>query len=349
MNELELSEGEKQLLDALLSIELYPHDEETGKKLTTTPEDIRKRGILIQKYMFDKKAKLADWTGMYEGLLTKGLIQYSGSVYALKDEGRPYAFRARSERLGRRFDNLMIRWDGSTVHSLLCERVYGKDLCQAGRVDMHQLEKLLEVLNLTSENRVLDMGCGIGKITEFISDLTHAHILGIDLASKAIQRAQARTEEKRARLEFREADMNNLSLPPASIDTVIALDTLHYLENLEKTIGQMKSWLQPHGQMGLFSFQYSSENDTPDLLLPSNTDLAQALKKHDLPFQTWDFTERDKEYSRRLFQVATELKEEFKAEDNLDLYEDQIGGLEEDIQFLDAGKKRRYLYYVRMP
>ena len=349
MKELELSEGEKQLLDAILSIELFPEDEETGEKLTNTLEDLRNRGILIQKYIYDKKARLADWTGAYEGLMAKGLIQCSGSVYDLTPEGRPYALRARSERFGKRYDNLMIRWDQSAAYSVLCERVYGKDLCQAGRVTMQQLGTLLEVLNLTSKNRVLDMGCGIGKITEYISDLTCAHILGIDYASKAIQRAQARTEEKRARLEFREADMNNFSLRPASVDTIIALDTLHYLENLEKSIGQMKSWLQPHGQMGLFSYQTCSDDDTPDILHPSNTNLAQALKKYDLPFRTWDFTEKDKEYCRRLFQVATELKEEFQAEDNFDLYEDQIGGLEEDIRNLDAGKERRYLYHVQLP
>jgi 2-polyprenyl-3-methyl-5-hydroxy-6-metoxy-1,4-benzoquinol methylase len=348
MNELELSEGEKQLLGALLSIELYPEDGKTGKKLATTPENLRKRGILVQKNVFDKKAQLADWTDAYKVLLTKGLIQCSGSVYALTEKGRPYARRARSERLGKWFDNLLIRWDESAAYSAFCKRVFGKDLCQAGSVDMHQLEKLLEVLNLTKENRVLDMGCGIGKIAEYISDVTHTHVLGIDIASKAIQRAQARTQEKRALLEFREIDMNNLSLPPASVDTIIALDTLHYIENLEKTIGQMKS-LSPQGQMGLFYFQSCSDDETPDMLLPDNTHLAQALKRHDLPFQTWDFTERAKEFSLRILQVAKELMEEFKAEDNFDLYENQIEGGEEEIQRLEAGKERRYLYYVQIP
>ena len=347
MKELELPDGEKQLLDAILSIELYPDDEETRKKLASTPENLRNRGILILKNMFDRKAQLADWTDAYKGLLTKGLIQCSGSLYSLTEKGRPYALRTRSKRLGKRFDNLLIRCDGSAAYSILCERVFGKDLCQAGSVDMHQLEKLLEVLNVTKESRVLDMGCGIGKITEYISDITHAHVLGIDIASRAIQRAQARTQEKRAFIEFREIDMNNLSLPPASIDTIIALDTLHFLENLEKTIGQMKSLL-PQGQMGLFYFQSCSDDETPDMLLPGNTHLAQALKRHGLPFLTWDFTERVKEFSYRLLQAAKELKEEFKAEDNFDLYENQIEGSEEEIQRLEAGKERRYLYYVQI-
>jgi len=345
---VQLSEEEKQLLDAIRSIERYPDDEETGKKLTSTPENLRNRGILIQKWTSGKQAKLADWTNAFESLLTKGLIQRDGSVYVLTDLGRPYAARARTERIGKRYSNILIRSERSTAHSLFCERVFGKDLCQANLMDMMQLEKLLEVLNLTSENRVLDVGCGIGKIAEYISDLTHAHVLGIDIAGGAIERAQARTQKKRDRLEFQEGDLNNLSLP-VSVDTIIAIATLHFAENLEKTIGQMKALLTPHGQMGLFSFQYCFANDTPDILLPDNTNLAQALKKHGMSFKTWDFTEREKEIWHRQRQAATELMEQFRAEGNLDLCEGRIEECEEDLPRLDAGKKKRYLYHVQLP
>jgi SAM-dependent methyltransferase len=253
----------------------------------------------------------------------------------------------RGERIGKRYSDILIRSEKSVAYSLFCERVFGKDLCQANVMDMVQLEKLLDVLNLTSETQVLDAGCGIGKITEYISDVTHAHLLGIDIAAEAINRAQARTQEKRDCLEFQIGDLNNLLLPPASVDTVIAIDTLHYAVNLGKTIGQMKALLTPHGQMGLFSFQYYSD-DVPDGLLPENTNLAQALNMHGLPFRTWDFTEREKEIQRRERKVATELMEEFRAEGNLDLCEDRIEESEEDLARLEAGKKRRYLYHVQL-
>ena len=278
MKELNLSEEEKQVLDAILSIELYPDDEETGKKLTPTPEDLSTRGLQIQKWMLGKQAELADWAKAFESLLTKGLIQLDGSGYTLTSAGRPCAVCARRERFGKRYSNVLIRSEKSKAHSSFCERVFGKDLCQANLMDMMQLEKLLEVLNLSSENRVLDTGCGIGKIAEYISDVTGAYVLGIDIASEAVKCAQIRTQEKRKRLKFQEGDMNNLELPPAFVDTIIAIDTLHFSENLEKTIGQMKALLKPHGQMGLFSFQYCFENDSPDILLPKNTHLAQALK-----------------------------------------------------------------------
>ena len=346
MKEWNLSEGEKQLLDALRSIELYPDDEETGK--LTSSETIRNRALLIQKWVSGTEAKLADWTDAFEKLLAKGLIQWDGSVYVLTNMGRSYAVIARNERFSKRFNNTLIRSEKSKAYSSFCERVFGKDLCQANVMDMVHLEKLLEVLNLTPENRVLDLGCGMGRIAEYISDVTDAHVLGIDIADEVIACAQARTKEKRYRLEFREGDLNNLQLPPASVDTIIAIATLHYVEDLDKTISQMKAILKPHGQMGLFSFQYLSDNDPPDILLPNNTTLAQVLKKHDLPFRTWNFTEREKEVYRRQRQVATELMEEFRAEGNLDLCEDRIEECEEDLPLLEAGKKQQYLYHVQL-
>ncbi|MFX0096081.1 MAG: class I SAM-dependent methyltransferase [Candidatus Hodarchaeota archaeon] len=346
---IQLSEGEKHLLDAIYSIELYPDDEETGKKLISTPENLHKRGELIRESTFSKQIKPVEWKNAFESLLEKRFIQRDGNVYVLTKLGRPYAVYARRERFGKRFSNILIRSERSKAHSSFCERVFGRDLCQANMMDMVQLEKLLEVLNLTAANRVLDMGCGIGKIAEYISDLTQAHVLGIDIAAEAIRRAQIRTQEKKNRLEFREGDINNLSLPPSSVDSIIAIATLHYVEDLEQAIGQMKTILTPHGQMGLFSFQYCFDNDSPDILLPDNTRLAQALKKHNLSFRTWDFTEREKKIWRRQLQIATELKEAFRAEGNLDLCEDRIEECEVDLPRLDAGKKRRYLYHVQLP
>jgi ubiquinone/menaquinone biosynthesis C-methylase UbiE len=355
--EIPLSESEKLLLDAIRSLELYPQaDEEEadehivkGEILPSNPENLRKRGKRIHESVFGKETEFPDWMNAFGSLCEQGLIQQDGNEYLLTDLGRSHANRVRRERVGKRFSDTLIRCEQSKAYSSFCERVFGRDLCQANMVDMVQLEEMLDALNLTAENRVLDMGCGIGRIAEYISDSTHASVLGIDIATEAVKRAQSRTQTKKYRLRFQEGDLNDLSLSPASVDTIIAIATLHYAENLEATIGKMKAILIPHGQMGLFSFQYCLDNEPPDILLPQNTRLAQALKKHGLQFQTWDFTEREKETLRQQIRVATELMEEFRAEDNLDLCEDRIEESEIDLQRLETGKKRVYLYHVQLP
>ncbi len=245
-----LSDAEKQLLDAILSIALYPdaHPEESdenlqaGEEMTAIAENLRKRGNLIEVSTFGKKAKLLDWTPAFLHLVDAGLIQFEDGIYRLTDTGIIQAQHERVERTGRRFSDYFIRSVKSAAHAEFCQRIFGKNLCQADLMDMVQLEKLPEVLNLSAENNVLDLACGMGAIAEYISDTTEAHVIGVDIANEAIAHAQERTQKKRDRLEFRYGDMNNLDFPPASFDTIIAIASLHYTENLGETIRQMKKY-----------------------------------------------------------------------------------------------------------
>ncbi len=75
----------------------------------------------------------------------------------------------------------------SRAHSLLCERVYGKDLGQHGMADMEQVHSALSALGVSSGMSLLDFGCGDGQITEYIADTTGADVTGVDIAGEAIR------------------------------------------------------------------------------------------------------------------------------------------------------------------
>ena len=354
-NEIPLSEGEKQVLDAMLSLEIYPfaNEEEEDEKIKkgdnipSNRENLRKRAILI-KTSEGEEAKLADWKNSFKFLIESKLIQVDNDIYSLTSSGRKRATQVRTERIGNKFSDLLIRCDKSKAHATFCTKVFGKNLCQANIMDMELLEKLLEVLKLTSKNRVLDLACGVGRIAEYISDTTQAYVLGIDIATDIIKYNQERTQEKITCLEYKVGDINNLDLPRKSFDTIIAVAALHFTTNLTKTIEQLKSILSPNGQMGLFTFQYCSDNDSPEILLPENTNLGKALKKNDLSFKTWDFTEKEKEIRRKQVHYANELREQYQKEGNIDICEGRIEENELDLPQLESGNKRRYLYYVKI-
>ncbi|GAH97428.1 unnamed protein product, partial [marine sediment metagenome] len=82
----------------------------------------------------------------------------------------------------------------------------------------------------------------------------------------------------------------------------------------EKTVGQMKAVLKPKGQMGIFFTQMMKPEDSKELLLPEKTKLAQVLKKHNLNFQTWNFTKNEHRIWQKCKELAEELKSEFEAE-----------------------------------
>jgi len=350
----DLTEYEKIVLDAVLSLDLHPNanpeevddNTEPGQRLNITIRNIRKRGSLLQEPFLEDCTNQTDWTIALPHLLDAGLLYYLDGAYHLVGTGRDLAKQVRTKRVGKRFSLSLVRSARSTAYAEFCARVFGKNLCQANMMDMVQLEKLLDVLNLSDDNKVLDLACGIGAITEYISDITGAYVIGVDIALDALSFAQERAIGKRDRLEFQYGDMNNLDYPPGSFDTVIGIASLHYADDLDETIHRLKKILTPGGQMGLFTFQYVIDSDPPDILLPENTDLGRALKANSLDFKTWNFTEDEINIRKRQLEAARNLSEAFREEGNYALCVDRIEECKIDLPHLEAGRKQRYLYHA---
>jgi cyclopropane fatty-acyl-phospholipid synthase-like methyltransferase len=91
----------------------------------------------------------------------------------------------------------------SPAHHVFCERLFGMDLCQHGFADLEQLHLLVEATGLGLHQRALDLGCGSGMISEYLSDRSGAHITGLDYIPEAIRQAQLRAAAKPERLAHR--------------------------------------------------------------------------------------------------------------------------------------------------
>jgi SAM-dependent methyltransferase len=293
---------------------------------------------------------LLDWSEAYRSLVENGYL-------SLADDGA-YSLTARGDAERRaleitnpfwlyEYDNFYARARTSRAHSIFCERVYGKDLCQHGLADIFQLDRLLEFLNLSSNDRVLDAGCGNGLITEYLHDRTSAFFIGIDISEEAIRQARLRTESKSARLVFSVGNMNRLDLSPQSFSAVISIDTLYYVNELEETLRQMLLLLREKGQLGLFYTQWTNDGEEAYRLAPDSTDLASLLKKHGLEFRTLDLTLHEAEHWRRKVQVLDELKPEFEKEGSLDLYDYRYREAARYASW-DLSRRSRYLYHVRL-
>jgi len=130
----------------------------------------------------------------------------------------------------------MVTSEQSATSRKFFEQVHGLDLCHFNAMSMTQLDKLLEVMNLHEDDHILDLGCGVGLISEHISDITGASVMGIDFASEAIKRSQERTCKKRGRLSYQVMDIDELSLPGTSFSGLISIDALHFVNDLKRTI-----------------------------------------------------------------------------------------------------------------
>ncbi len=249
------------------------------------------------------------------------------------------------------YEKFYAATEESRAHAEFCERVFGANFGQHGFADLAQLDLLLSVTHLGPGNHALDVGCGSGLISEYLSDKSGAHITGLDFVEAAIRQARERTAAKVDRLQFTVGDMNALDLPPHAFDTLISIDTLYFPADLRKTIGQLKEALRPGGQMAVF-FSHGWEPWQPreefdaSTLAPEATPLGRALAAHSLPFRTWDLTAEDYRLARIRLQVLEELQPRFEAEGLGFIYENRDGDSKGISQAIECGLHKRYLYHV---
>ncbi len=241
----------------------------------------------------------------------------------------------------------------SPAHHAFCERVFGKDLCQHGFADLEQLQLLLEATRLGPNQRALDLGCGNGLISEYLSDCTGAHITGLDYIPEAISQARQRTAAKSERLAFMVGDINQLELPENAFDVILSIDSIYFSRNYTGTIEKLKAALKPCGQMAIL-YSYGREPWVPKEEFPSEklpadkTPLAEALAANGLKFRTCDLTRQDYDLARRRKEVLTELRPQFVAEGAIFIHDNRLGDAEGISQAIEAGLHARYLYHIHL-
>lgn len=293
-----------------------------------------------------------NWSDAYPSLVAKGLIEGEEKGYRLTEAGRPLAqayHRQRPDMYWYYYQEFYQAARPSAAHSELCERVFGKDLCQEGQTDMASLKDLLKILDLKQDEHILDLGCGAGGIAEYISEQAGVLVTGLDYAAPAIDEANQRTADKRSRLTFVQGDMNALDLPARSFDAVISLDTLYWVSGLEETLPKLLTALKPGGRMAIFMNHHIGEGDDPAEFAPHCTDLSKALGALGLSFETSDYTVQIGEFWQRNWQAATALQTAFEAEGNGFIAASLIRESEEDyLPDIKAGRIARHLYHLRI-
>jgi SAM-dependent methyltransferase len=104
-----------------------------------------------------------------------------------------------------------------------------------------------ELLALVPESaaRVLDVGCGAGRLGEALKDRQSVRVTGIEFVPEAAARARGRLDE------VFEGDVERLELPfeDAAFDCVICGDVLEHLRDPERFLQRTRNWLAKDGQI----------------------------------------------------------------------------------------------------
>jgi len=311
----------------------------------------------VDKASLDKIGKryldyLEDWSGAYSSLIDKGLIAGGEEGYHLTEAGRPLGLHYLEERPDNYWYYYRDFYDkahASKAHSRFCENAFGLDLCQEGQMDMDSLHDILDRLNLKTGQRVLDLGCGAGGISEYISDQTGTHVTGIDYSNTAISAAKSRTENKNSQLKFIEADLNKLELEPHFYDAAISIDSIYWVHDTIDVFQRIVKTLKPGGQLVLTIVNIPDYCDSPEELEIDKTFVAKALDELKLDYQSVDRTESFLDFWPRVKRVLSSMKEEFEQESNEFIYQSLTREADDEyLPAIESGGMRRYLYHLRV-
>ena len=112
-----------------------------------------------------------------------------------------------------------------------------------------QTEFVLLEKNGEIKGSILDVGCGTGENTLFFAGLGH-EVVGVDFAHRAIQKAQAKAEERKIKgVMFKLADALNLSESEGSFDNAIDCGLFHTFTDIQrrKFVRSIHSVINPNG------------------------------------------------------------------------------------------------------
>lgn len=123
----------------------------------------------------------------------------------------------------------------------------------------------LEALQVTTDELVLDAGCGSGLTACHLAKTVGCKIIGVDISSEMIEKAGLRAEKEGVShlVEFRVADVNNLPFKDNSFDLVMAESITVFLDKV-KVYKELYRVLKPEGRIADLEMALQAELP-PDL------------------------------------------------------------------------------------
>lgn len=130
---------------------------------------------------------------------------------------------------------------------------------------------LISALAVTSSDRVLDVGCGPGRMTLALARVA-AQATGIDLTPEMLEQARAaQAEQKVANVDWRLGDTLPLPFADGSFSIVVTQATFHHLADPQAVLAEMARVCAPGGRIAVIDM-------TPDAAKAAAFDQVERLR-----------------------------------------------------------------------
>ncbi len=116
--------------------------------------------------------------------------------------------------------------------------------------EVELVEKLCKRIKTKEERgkiRVLDIGCGTGKLSIYLSEKIECDVRGIDMVEKNIEKARKNAASGKVKFEVQSAE--KMTFTNDTFDVVVSLKALHEMTNPEEALRESNRVLREGGKI----------------------------------------------------------------------------------------------------
>lgn len=113
-------------------------------------------------------------------------------------------------------------------------------------------EEVLALLKVKGDERVLDLGCGSGRVTaEIAAQLGHGSILGVDSSAEMVAFAKKTFPSSMwPNLRFQRADIRDLDFRD-EFDLIVSFNALHWIPDQDHALERIRGAMKQHANVQL--------------------------------------------------------------------------------------------------
>lgn len=108
-------------------------------------------------------------------------------------------------------------------------------------------EQAIELLNVESDSRVLDLGCGSGWATRILADRAkNGRVVGLDISDEMIALALVESAQY-SNIKFLVGSAEHLDFDDGEFTHIFSMESLYYYDNLPAALVEVRRVLAPFG------------------------------------------------------------------------------------------------------
>ncbi|WP_445256655.1 class I SAM-dependent methyltransferase [Nocardioides aurantiacus] len=123
------------------------------------------------------------------------------------------------------------------------------------------IEAITTALRLVPEDVLLDLACGRGGYGLEVARRSRARLLGMDFSAEAIRQATANADAQEREATFEVGSLTSTGLPDASVDAVLCIDAIQFVELPEQAFAEAARVLDVGGRLVLTGWEARDADD----------------------------------------------------------------------------------------